>query len=103
MKLTIKNNEFELKYSFRALMMYENITEKTIELNTLTDILTFFYCVICSSNRDAALSFDDFIDWVDTNPTVVVDFREWLTDQMIKNNMLKKSQLEPAKKSRAKK
>lgn len=103
MKLTINNNEIELKYSFRALMMFENITDKTIELNTLGDILTFFYCVVCASNRNIEITFDSFIDWLDDNPTAVVEFREWITDQMIKNSMLKKSPVEPVKKAKSKK
>ena len=36
MKITIDNREYELKYSFRTLMVYENITNKSFEPKSLT-------------------------------------------------------------------
>jgi len=27
-----------------------------------------------------ALSFDDFLDWIDDNPSSLNDFSQWLTD-----------------------
>ena len=80
MNVTIKEKEITLKYSFRALMIYENITQKSFNPQGLTDVITFFYSVVVASAKDMALSFDDFIDWIDANPSALNEFSQWLTD-----------------------
>lgn len=90
MRINIKNTEINLKYSFRSLMLYENITGKTLEPKGVIDIITYFYCVIISSTKDIDLSFEEFIDWVDEHPTMVVQFGSWLIQTAKNNNALKK-------------
>lgn len=80
MKITIDNKEYELKYSFRALMIYENITKKSFNPKTLTDILVFFYSIVCASVRDNTVEFDDFMDMLDSNPELVQEFSEWIVN-----------------------
>lgn len=91
MKITLNNKEIELKYSFRSMMMYENITGKSLEPKGLTDILTFFYCVVLASSKDYSLEFDKFIDWVDENPNSINEFGAWLSSVITVNNSLKKN------------
>lgn len=74
MEVTIKGKDIALKYSFRALMIYENITQKSFNPQGLTDVITFFYSVVVASARDSILSFDDFIDWIDDNPNKLNEF-----------------------------
>lgn len=89
MKVRIKEQEVELCYSMRSLFMYENITGQSFNPKTLQDFCTFFYCVVCSSNKDLDLTFDDFIDEViDPNPQVMNEFAEWLSKTVQKNNFL---------------
>lgn len=90
MKINIKNTEINLKYSFRSLMIYENITGKTLEPKGITDIITYFYCVIISSTKDIELDFEEFIDWIDEHPTMVVEFSSFLKQTVKNNNALKK-------------
>lgn len=80
MTITIKDKEFQLKYSFRALMIYENITKKSFNPKTVTDMVVFFYSIVLASNKGCELLFDDFLDWIDENPEKVNDFSNWLTD-----------------------
>ncbi len=89
MKVRIKEQEVNLRYSMRSLFMYENITGQSFNPKTLQDFCTFFYCVLVSSNKDIGLTFDDFIDEViDPNPQVMNEFAEWLSKTMQKNNFL---------------
>ena len=89
MKVTIKEQEVELRYSMRALFQYENITGQSFNPKTLQDFCTFFYCVVCSSNKDLDLTFDEFIDEViDPQPELMNHFAEWLSNVMMKNNFL---------------
>ena len=80
MEVTIKGNTYPLKYSFRALMIYENITQKNFNPQGLSDVITFFYSVVVASSRDNNLRFDDFIDWIDDNPSSLNEFSNWLND-----------------------
>ena len=43
MKVTFNEKEYELKYSFRAYMIYENIMGKSFSPQGLTDMIVFFY------------------------------------------------------------
>lgn len=82
------SRDIELKYSFRSLIMYENIQNKTFAPQTMTDVLVFFFCTILGSDRDVQLSFDDFLDMIDVNPQLVSDFSEWLTNEFNKDGLL---------------
>lgn len=88
MKVTIKEQEITLKYSMRALFQYENITGQSFNPKTLQDFCTFFYCVLCSSNKDLDLTFDEFVDYLDEDPSKMNEFAEWLSKTMQKNTFL---------------
>lgn len=90
MKVTIKGKEIELKYSIRALMMYENIADKTFQPTNLTDMITFCYCIVLSSSGDYSLGLDDFIDEIDNDPKMLEKFNEWLISTVDNQNKLKK-------------
>ena len=89
MKVTIKQQEVELRYSLRSLFSYENITGQSFNPKGLRDFAMFFYCVLVSSNKDLDLTFDEFIDEVlDPQPELMGEFAEWLGKTMQKNNFL---------------
>ena len=88
MKVTIKEQEVELRYSMRSLFMYEKIVGQ-FNPKTIEEFATFFYCVLSSSNKDLGLTFDEFIDEViDPQPELLNQFAEWLSKTMQKNNFL---------------
>lgn len=68
MEISINNKQVTLKYSLRAMMMYENIAEGNLTPSSLTDVIVFFYCVVLSSSMDYSLELEKFIDWLDENP-----------------------------------
>ncbi len=55
-KITIKieNKDLIIKQSFRALMLFEEMTSKTVnEMNeSVADILKLFYCILKANNLD---------------------------------------------------
>lgn len=80
MKIQILDREVELKSSFRAYIIFENITGKSFQaVQTLSDVLVFMYATILSSLKTTDISFDAFMDYIDSNPGVVTEFSEWLT------------------------
>lgn len=80
MEITIKSNTVKLKYSFRALMIYENIAQKSFNPKGISDVVIFFYSVVVATTKDNTISFDDFLDWLDEHPTAINDFSLWLAD-----------------------
>lgn len=88
MKITIKikDKEIELKQTLRALIMYENITDKAFEPKTFQDILTFLWCIVLTSSKDYSLiTFDEFIDFIDENHQVLGDMIKWLNTEFSGN------------------
>lgn len=103
MKVTIKEQEITLKYSMRSLFTYERISGQTFNPKTLEDFCTFFYCVVCSSNKDLDLTFDEFIDEViDPQPELLNQFAELLSNVMMKNNFLSGAAQSQEKESKGK-
>lgn len=88
MTIKIGDREIKLRYTFRSLMLYENIQKKSFAPETTTDVLVFMYCVIMGSDKDIKLEFNDFLDMVDENPVLVSEFADWLTGEINKNTTL---------------
>ena len=79
MKINIKGKEVELHYSFRALMIYEEILgESFTEPKSFKEIMIFFYSIVLASTKEKDILFDDFVDWLDSSPEVFKEFVEWL-------------------------
>lgn len=91
MKITIYNKEINLRYSFRAMMIYEKITGTSFNPKGITEIMIYFYSTILASDKDIALTFEDFMNWIDENPTVLNDFSSWLTSTLTKNGVMSDS------------
>lgn len=89
--MIINNREVELKYSIRAMMMYENITGESFNPKNLTDILTFFYCIVVSSMKDYSYSFENFIDELDNEPSKLEELTKWMNDNISNQNTFKKN------------
>lgn len=85
MEITIKDKTYKVKYSLRALFIYEQITKKAFALNTITDYYLFFYCMLLASGSE--LTFDDFIDTLDEHPEIATEMMQYLTKENEKNAM----------------
>ena len=101
MKVIFNDKEITLKSSFRAMVAYEQITDHIFSPSTVTDILVYFYCcVITSKDYDGTMTFDEFMDYLDDNPTILQEFSEWMTETSKQNEVFNK---EAKKKTTARK
>lgn len=98
MVIKIKDKEIKLKFSFRSQILYENIQNKSFAPDTTTDILVYFYCVILASEKDIELSFDEFLDMVDENPHLIIEFSEFIVESTDRNKMLTSDDTDSKKK-----
>lgn len=80
MNVNIKNQEITLKSTFRSMVAYEQITHQMFNPKTFTDMMIYFYSVIISSKaKDSEeITFDDFLDWLDENPSLMTEFSIWV-------------------------
>lgn len=106
MKVNIKDQEITLKYSFRSLIIFEEITGKTLTVpESLKDILILFYSVILASAKGSLQdwTWDNFMDWLDENPEITVEFTNWLKDVLeTQNGITEKHSKDVEKKTRRK-
>ena len=78
MKLRLRDKEYELKSKMRALLIYEQITEKTFEPHSVTEVMIYMYSVLLANNSDFELTFDAFLDALDEDRNALDDFNKWL-------------------------
>ena len=90
MNITIKDKEYKVKYTIRAMFIFEKMANKIFKIESLLDWYIFSYSMILANNPDCELLFDDFIDECDSNPTLIVNMQEYLNKEMEINNQLKK-------------
>jgi len=91
MKITIKDNTFDLIYSIRTNIMYENVIGKSLDYSKLSNVseaTQLFYCNILASMQANKLplefGWDEFIEWLDANGGYVFlnDYALWLAKQL---------------------
>lgn len=92
MKIQIKDKDIELKYSFRAMMVFEEITGNSFSFKGVKDLIIYFYCTIVASDKDLDLDFDYFMDWLDSNPEELNNFTEWVVSHNKKNTYIRQNQ-----------
>lgn len=72
----VNGKEFKVKYTLRALFIFEQITKKPFEIKTLLDNYVFFYSIILANNDDNILEWNEFIDALDENPKLFTDIND---------------------------
>lgn len=80
--ITLNGEEYRLRAgTTAAAVMYEQVTGRAFDIKTLSDRLTYFWCMLMASNRDKPfMDFYDFLDAMDDNPEAIAVFTEVLED-----------------------
>lgn len=87
MTITINNIEYKLKYTIRALFIFEQITKKPFEIRTTTDNYLFFYCMILANNPDTTLDWDEFLDAMDNDTSLITQLNQVIMAAQKKNEL----------------
>ena len=74
--IKINGEEYVIKYTIRALFMWEQITGKPFKINTLLDNYIFFYCMLLANNKDKVLSWNSYLDALDSDTTLFSQMTE---------------------------
>lgn len=97
--MTIKDKEYKLKYTLRALFIYEQITGKVFNLQTITDEYLFFYCILLANNPDMDLTFDDLISAIDEDSNIIIQFQSFMKSELEKQSIFITNTTDDKKKS----
>ena len=98
MEITIKDNAYKVKYSIRSLFVFEQLTGNTFKLEKLMDEYILFYAMILANNPDTSLTFDEFIDECDTDPSLAIKFQQYITEVFAMQSQLLPDKDEDSKK-----
>lgn len=86
-KITIKGTDYKLKYTIRAMFIYEQITGKPFGISTLLDNYIFFYSLILANNPDNVLDWDDFIEAIDNDKELIEQLNQIVTNFQKKDEL----------------
>lgn len=88
MNIKINDKEIELRNSFKAYIAYEEVAGESFTPKGLKEIITLFYCMAMTSDLSLAITFDDFIGWLDNNPGELAKFSAFLAETAKRNEGL---------------
>lgn len=79
-KIKIGAVEYQIRQSFRALMLFENLTGKPVSesKDSVNTLMLMFYCILKSNNKDFEYSFETFVDLIDDNSDSIEVFSNYL-------------------------
>lgn len=86
-EITLNNKVYKVKYTIRALFIFEQITGKSFKLETLLDNYVFYYSIILANNPDNIIDWDEFIDALDNDPKKLEEFGKVLSDEEKKDKL----------------
>lgn len=90
MEVTIKEITYKVKYSIRAMFIFEQLTGNTFRLEKLMDWYIFYYSMILANNPESTLTFEGFIEECDVKPTLVMDLHKYIADVLTQQAQLSK-------------
>lgn len=90
--VSINGKDYKVKYTIRALFIFEQITGKAFKLETMLDSYIFYYSMILANNKDQVLLWDEFLDALDENPKLLQDMEKVMKEEDGKNNLFNNSE-----------
>lgn len=85
--ISINGKDYRVKYTIRALFIFEQITGKAFKLETMLDSYIFYYSMILANNKDQILQWDEFLDALDENPKLLQNMEKVMKEEDGKNSL----------------
>ena len=85
--ININGKDYKVKYTIRALFIFEQITGKAFKLETMLDSYIFYYSMILANNKDQVLQWDEFLDAIDENPKLLQEMEKVMKEEDGKNSL----------------
>ena len=97
-RIEINGKQYNIKYTIRALFIFEQISGKSFKLESLLDNYLLFYSMILACNKDNVLSWDDFIDAIDNDPQLLVKLNDAVEAQQKQDSIFHQEDTDNAEK-----
>lgn len=81
----IKNEDIDIQISFRCDVLFENMMDKSFEGKNVTEWLAYFYAsylVALGKKSENILEFDEFINELDQDRSMLLEFTQFYNEQM---------------------
>lgn len=95
--ITINKIAYTLKYTLRILFIFEGLAGYPFKFGKLLDEYILFYSALLANNEHFAIPFDEFIKLCDDNPSLFEEFKDFIL------NEIKRQQQEDVKEEDVKK
>ncbi len=79
--ININGTDYRFKYTIRSLFIFEQITGRPFKIETLLDNYLFYYSMLLANNPDNTMLWDDFLDALDTDPTLMIEMNRIVEEQ----------------------
>lgn len=84
-KIKINKKEYILKYTLRALFIFEKITGTAFKFGLLHNEYVLMYSTLLANNSDDfEMSFDELIEICDEDSTIFEQYKKWLIKEIEK-------------------
>ena len=83
-KITINGLEYTLRNILRNFFVYEEIKGAPFTFGKLIDEYLLFYCTLLANNETFSMSFADFIDVCDANPSLFSEYKKFVVSELEK-------------------
>lgn len=90
--IKINGTDYKVKYTIRALFIFEQITGKAFAITSLLDNYIFFYSMLLANNPDNVLDWNEFIDALDNDPSIFNQLNDIVTKEEQKQKLLGEEQ-----------
>lgn len=75
--ININGQELKVRFTMRATREYEEITGKSLsQADGTWDEIIYFWCTLRALNKDFKMEFEDFVDYLDENIEVFIEFQK---------------------------
>ena len=76
--ISINNKDYQLKFGFKAMLLFEKITARPFKGNSTEDIIVGLHSALLSYNDNFKIGLEEFCGVLDKQPELVADFMEIL-------------------------
>ena len=88
--ILINGKEYPIKYGIRSMLIQEQITQKPFSLENMNEQLVFLYSCLLAADNELTMTYEEFLDAVDEDMSIIIRFGEYLAEQQKKeSNILK--------------
>ena len=88
--ILINGKEYPIKYGIRSMLIAEQITQKPFSLDNMNEQLVFLYSCLLAADNELTMSYEEFLDAVDEDMSIIIRFGQYLAEQQKKEkNILK--------------